>query len=157
MNRPSKGIIVAKCTVAGFILGLITLGIFKVLTYPDNPTFEGSGGYHMIFVAMVGMIYIPIVTMIGLIYGFTSAKNQDYLYKCKRAVVNLQCIFDADDEHVLHLKNGKKYSGYVDSFRGDKIIWEYNDKEPCQLIKLIDVDKVQYFINGKDKFVSVGV
>jgi len=48
----------------GAVAGLIVASLFGYLTYPDNPTFEGSGGYHYLM-----MIFVTPTA--GLVFGIT--------------------------------------------------------------------------------------
>ena len=48
----------------GAIVGLLAAGAFGYFTYPDNPTFEGSGGYHYL-----GMIIVTPVA--SIVFGVT--------------------------------------------------------------------------------------
>ncbi len=48
----------------GAIAGLLAAGVFGYFTYPENPTFEGSGGYHYLM-----MIFVTPVT--SVVFGVT--------------------------------------------------------------------------------------
>ena len=61
MDRKIKSFLVF---CVGALAGLIAASIFGCFTYPDDPTFEGSGGYHylmMIIVAPVSSVVSGII------------------------------------------------------------------------------------------------
>ena len=52
----------------GAIVGLLVAGIFGYFTYPENPYFEGNGGYHylmMLFVTPVTSIVFGVAFYIA--------------------------------------------------------------------------------------------
>lgn len=53
----------------GTVVAVLLLGIFGIVTYPDN-NFEGAQGYHAIMMSTVSVIALPIAVMLGAVIGF---------------------------------------------------------------------------------------
>ena len=53
---------------AGALAGLFAAGVFGYITYPEDPTFEGAGGYHylaMLFVYPISSLVFGICFYVG--------------------------------------------------------------------------------------------
>ncbi len=70
VDKKRQGVIVF---FIGALAGLAAAGVFGYVTFPDDPYFEGSGGYH--FIAM--LIVYPVTSLVSGIIFFVGFRLRE--------------------------------------------------------------------------------